>query len=145
LKTDGIAIPGYSSLYCQSIITFPNAQHIFDYGLEVEARITASPIELFGKQVDNYKFVDSKDEKLVQVSDLAVGISRMWKSFLEANEPDVLGQRYSTVPSNTINALRQFQHILQRSLNTSTDFKWGSASKSFELKIARFMEYDFTA
>lgn len=55
----------------------------FDFLSDVEEHLYANPIELERKIID-YKFVDSKEEPLVQVSDLIVGVLRYWMAFLES-------------------------------------------------------------
>jgi hypothetical protein len=141
---DRIAIPDYSGFYSNAIITFPNSLHIFDHELRVEALISDNPIELFGAKVGNYKFVDSKDCYLIQISDLVVGILRMWMSFLEMNDIMSLYQTYNSIQSEIKPVITQFQQILINSLEVSTGFKHGIASNDFELKINSFLEYNFS-
>lgn len=84
VNRDKIAISDYSSFYANLIITYLKADHIFDHELSVEEHLHANPIELSEHKVINYKFVDSKDERLVQVSELIVGVLRYWMAFLES-------------------------------------------------------------
>lgn len=140
---DRIAINDYSAFYANLIVTYSNADHIFDHELFVEELLNANPIELSGHKVINYKFVDSKDERLVQVSDLIVGILRYWMTFLESVNIQNLSEILNGLSETQKMKMEKFQKILLYSLNMSTGFKHGIGSNEFELKISFFLEYDF--
>ncbi|GEL05455.1 DUF3800 domain-containing protein [Rummeliibacillus stabekisii] len=140
---DRVAISDYSTFYTNLIVTYPNADHILDHELFIEEILSANPIELFGHKDINYKFVDSKDERLVQVSDLIVGVLRYWMAFLESVSIYGLNAELNRVTDLQKVQLKKFQAILLHSLNISTGFKHGVGSNEFELKINLFLEYDF--
>lgn len=142
-NTDKTAISDYSSFYANLIITYPKADHIFDHELSVEEHLNANPIELSEHKVINYKFVDSKDERLVQVSDLIVGVLRYWMAFLESVSIYDLNKIFNETSELQKVQLKKFQGILLHSLNISTGFKHGVGSNEFEVKISFFLEYDF--
>lgn len=140
---DKIAISDYSSFYANLIITYLKADHIFDHELSVEEHLHANPIELLEHKVINYKFVDSKDERLVQVSDLIVGVLRYWMAFLESVSIYDLNKIFNETSELQKVQLKKFQGILLHSLNISTGFKHGVGSNEFEVKISFFLEYNF--
>ncbi len=141
---DKIAISDYSSFYAILIITYPNSEHIFDHELTVEEHLHANPIELSGHESLDYRFVDSKDERLVQVSDLIVGVLRYWMAFLESVSIYELNKIFNETTELQKDQLQKFQRILLHSLNVSSGFKHGIGSNNFELKIKLFLKYDFT-
>ncbi|WYW24393.1 DUF3800 domain-containing protein [Bacillus atrophaeus] len=69
----------------------------------IEEILNANPIELLGHESIKYKFVDSKDERLVQVSDLIIGALRYWMAFLESVSIQNLGK--------ILNKISEFQKI----------------------------------
>ncbi|MGG0891875.1 DUF3800 domain-containing protein [Cytobacillus horneckiae] len=140
---DKVAISDYSTFYANLIVTFPKADHIFDHELSVEELLNANPIELSGHKDINYKFVDSKDERLVQVSDLIVGVLRYWMAFLESVNIQELSEILNVLSELQKVKLKKFQEILLHSLDISTGFKHSVASNEFELKVSFFLEYDF--
>lgn len=140
---DRVAIGDYSTFYANLIITYPNANHIFDHELFIEEILNANPIELVGHESIKYKFVDSKDERLVQVSDLIIGVLRYWMAFLESVSIQNLGKILNEVSEFQKINLKKFQEILLYSLSISTGFKHGIGSNDFESKISYFLEYDF--
>lgn len=140
---DRVAIGDYSNFYANLIITYPNANHIFDHELLIEEILNANPIELFGHESIDYNFVDSKDERLVQVSDLIIGVLRYWMAFLESRSIQNIREILNEISEIQKITLKKFQEILLYSLSISTGFKHGVSSNDFELKINFFLEYDF--
>lgn len=140
---DRVAIGDYSTFYAHVIITYPKAKHIFDHELLIEEILNASPIELSGHESIDYKFVDSKDEHLVQISDLIIGVLRYWMAFLESRSIQNIEEIFNAVSETQKVTLKKFQEILLYSLSVSTGFKHGVSSNDFELKINFFLEYNF--
>ncbi|AZA77055.1 hypothetical protein EG359_06315 [Chryseobacterium joostei] len=71
---DNILIDSLSNFYLKPIYTFLNSNHIFDNEEEIKKTISKFNITSDGEPVKNYSFVDSKDNTLVQLSDIFVGI-----------------------------------------------------------------------
>lgn len=141
---DKVAIDDYSSFYAQKIITHPNAKHIFDEELIIQKKLIANPVELSGYDLD-YKFVKSETERLVQVSDLIVGVISKWLSYVDSAASIInLGEMLNEVSVTQKIILKKFQEILKHSLSESTGFKHSTASNDFEDKVKFFLEYDFS-
>ena len=65
---------GYESLYIKPIYMFPNSEHIFDEETEIMKKICSTPIILGGNELHNYSFVKSTENRIVQLSDVIIGI-----------------------------------------------------------------------
>lgn len=138
---DRIAIPDYSDIYRLAITTYPNAHHVFDHEFEIEAILASDPLELYGEEVCNFQFIDSKNCRFIQISDVIVGLVRMWLSCLEADDTGKLDHILPTMLAREDSALCIFRRILRYSLEVSTGFKSGVACDTFETKIVRFLTY----
>ncbi len=139
---DGILIQDYSDIYINSILTYYNSNHTFDEELEIQKKIEGTSIEVFGKEA-SYKFIDSESSIFVQISDLVVGILRMWMAFLENSSILELKIILSSLSEIQRKTLKVFQVILNNSLFESFGFKHGSGSIHFDEKINFFMEYQW--
>ncbi len=73
-QKDHMLIDGLSNFYLKPIYTFPNSNHIFDNEQEIKETISKFHITNNGEPVKNYRFVDSKENDLIQLSDIFVGI-----------------------------------------------------------------------
>lgn len=140
---DKVAISNYSTFYANLIVTYPNSDHIFDQEPVVEKDLNANPIEISGYRDIKYKFVDSKNERLVQISDLIVGILRHWMAFLESFNIRDLNDKLNNLSEIQKGRMKKLQKIFLYSLSISTGFKHGVGSNEFELKVKFFLEYDF--
>lgn len=69
--------------YLQKIYMLPNAKHVFDNEEGVKDFFINHPIEINGQKLNNYCFVDSKTNILIQVSDLIVAILRRYFKFCD--------------------------------------------------------------
>ena len=74
---------GYESLYMEPIYMFPNSEHIFDEETEIMKKICSTPIILGGNELHNFSFVKSTENRMVQLSDVIIGI--IGKLMLYAN------------------------------------------------------------
>lgn len=140
---DRVTIGDYSAFYANLIVTYPNAKHVLDEESFIEKKLKENPIELSGHPGIDYKFINSKKERLVQVSDLTVGVLRYWMTFLESASIYELNSILNEASDLQKVQLKKFQEILHHSLNISTGFKHGIGSNEFEIKIRFFLEYDF--
>ena len=62
---------------------FPNSEHIFDEETEIMKKICSTPIILGGNELHNFSFVKSTENRMVQLSDVIIGI--IGKLMLYAN------------------------------------------------------------
>lgn len=69
---------GYESLYM-----FPNSEYIFDEETEIMKKICSTTIILSRKELYNFSFVKSTENRMVQLSDVIIGI--IGKLMLYAN------------------------------------------------------------
>lgn len=138
-----ITINDYSIIYINRIVTFLYSGHTFDNEDVIETKIENSNIEIENQALDNYIFIDSKSNKFVQLSDLIVGIMRMWLSYLENNEISEMITAFSHLSSEQIEPLKKFNEIMNNSLKENPAFKHGAGSNDFERKINFFLDYNF--
>ncbi|EGO9136372.1 hypothetical protein DXT29_13850, partial [Enterococcus faecalis] len=110
--------------------------------LEIQKILNKNTIEVFGKKV-SYEFVKSDNSVFVQLSDLTVGILRMWMVFLESHTIFELNELFLNLSDAQKQTIIQFQSLMYNSLLESFGFKHGSGSNQFEDKINYFMEYNF--
>lgn len=79
----GIIMDSFYSLRQQKCIIFRDSMHIFDKELIDEQKMNDEYMAFNdGKKLENYKFMDSKDETNIQVSDIIVYIIAKYLKFL---------------------------------------------------------------
>lgn len=84
-NTDYVMQKNYAEFYVDPVLKFQNSLHIFDQELEIQEEVKRQ-IELSGGRPDNYKFVDSKTNIFVQLSDVVAGILGKLFLYINSNE-----------------------------------------------------------
>lgn len=73
-NTPGLLVEEYSSLRTGRCALYKDAMHYFDKEAEAESSLVNMPYTMNGAKLNNYKFIDSKEERLIQISDVWVGL-----------------------------------------------------------------------
>lgn len=141
---DFITIEDYSDIYRHLIVLFNKSNLTFDKEDFIEKKLQIDSIEISGEKLSNYDFIDSKNEKLIQLSDLTVGILRYWMEYLEGETIEDMENEFVHLGTIQKETMVKFQEILNRSLLENIAFKHGSGSNDFEDKLNFFYEYNFT-
>lgn len=89
---DYVMQKNYLEFYINPIRTYYNSQHIFDEETEIEAKLEKYSFQRDGKEVNNFCFVNSTEEVMVQISDVIAGI---------------LAKLFKYTNSTTVNKLRK--------------------------------------
>ena len=108
---------GYESFYIEPIYMFPNSEHIFDEETEIMKKICSTPIILGGNELHNFSFVKSTENRMVQLSDVIIGI--IGKLMLYANVstlPEIKKEMASLSPQQEKNV-----SLLNNLINASSD------------------------
>ena len=79
----------FIQFYIQEIIQFHKKELKFDEERQVQKELEIDTMEIDGKLLANYSFIDSKTDAMVQVSDYVVSIIRKYIMFLDRTEPEV--------------------------------------------------------
>lgn len=80
---DHLLIEEFSSLYILRLVLFNNAKHILDEEVSIQENITKQQVMLDGKELDNYHFVKSESDRMIQLADVICGL--IGKMFVMAN------------------------------------------------------------
>ncbi|QWC23635.1 DUF3800 domain-containing protein [Bacillus haikouensis] len=86
-NTPGLLVEEYSTLRTGRCALYKDSIHYFDEEAEAESSLKVMPFTMDGVRLDNYKFIDSKTERLIQVSDVWVGLLGKLFFILDASTP----------------------------------------------------------
>ena len=95
--TKGLLFENDGMLYARNIALFQNSQHIFDNEDNLQEGFDQKVSAFSDGSKTNYKFVDSKSSKEVQLSDVIVGIIARLHDFLDQHTPDTLRESLDAV------------------------------------------------
>jgi len=87
-EEDFILLKDLSQFYLYPIYTFKNSKHIFDRETSIEEIINQFNITNNGQTINSYRFEDSKNDKLIQVSDVFIGLVGKYSRFINITSID---------------------------------------------------------
>lgn len=73
----------YSPFYIDPIIKFPKAMHHFDEELSIQNKVIETIVK-YENGITNYEFVNSKDNTMIQISDLVAGLLGKMFTFINS-------------------------------------------------------------
>jgi hypothetical protein len=84
-EVTGTMIKDFAHFYQRPIYMFCNSHIVFDEETYIQESVKSYKLTLDGKELDNYQFIDSKSEVMVQLSDVFVGILARYLRFINTN------------------------------------------------------------
>ena len=121
-NTPGLLVGEYSDLRTGRCALYKDSMHYFDEEAEAESSLEDMPFTINGRKLDNYKFIDSKTERLIQVSDVWVGLLGKLFLVLDKSTPELIKGKMESITKEQrecvriINALIDSAEILNRGL-----------------------------
>jgi len=83
---DKILYEDLQQFYNYPIYMYINSEHIFDNESDVENRFKDIIFTNNGTELKNYKFVDSKSDIFIQISDVIVGLISKYAEFIDSRD-----------------------------------------------------------
>lgn len=118
-NTEKTVIDSYFPFYMRPIGVFPSAQHIFDNEYMIKEQFDKYELLYNGKKVDNYYFIDSKDNPLIQVSDCIVGLLGKYYTYINGISIHEAQQMLNTITPEQKSTLSLFAKLLKKSEDCS--------------------------
>lgn len=104
-----------AELYRCEIYTWKNSELTIDNESDIISSIEKFNVELNGEMVHNYKFVESTDDTLVQLSDVAVGIISRYLKFVDQEGYNLPIVVKSTFDERQMRIFKKLNQILKAS------------------------------
>lgn len=114
-NTPKILVEEYSSLRINRCVLFKDSEHYFDKEDESEKLLQQMPFTENGIKIKNFQFVDSKDDRLVQISDVWVGLLGKLFFILDKMTPHELISKMETLGAKELECLKIINNLISRS------------------------------
>jgi hypothetical protein len=114
-NTERTVLDSYFDFYLRPIGVFSAAQHIFDNEYQIEKQFSEYELTHNGKRVDNYCFVNSKDNTLIQVSDCVVGLLAKYYTFINRIGINDAYQMFGVITPEQKSTLKLFVQLIKNS------------------------------
>lgn len=117
----GNLLQSFFHFYLRPIYMFKNSQIILDEELTIQEKLEPYCLLLDGTTLENYQFVNSKDNVMIQLSDVMMGIIARYLRFVNMNI-DNIDNAVSRFDANQLASLYQLNNILNNSTSKNPAF-----------------------
>lgn len=117
----GSLLQSFFQFYLRPIYMFKNSQIILDEELSIQEKLQSYCLLLDGSTLENYEFVNSKNNVMVQLSDVMMGIIARYLRFVNTNIDDI-DSTISKFDTNQLSSFYQLNKILNISVSENSAF-----------------------
>lgn len=128
----------FIQFYRQEILQFPNKVLRFDEEKQVQRALGEETIEIDGKEVANYIFIDSKTNAMIQICDYVSSIIRKYIMFLDRTQPEVETD-LKNLDADQLANYKLMNFVLKRSLEYNPMFVHFTVSEHTRKKYFKYM------
>ena len=119
-NTSLVLVKEYSSLRSTRCALYNNSTHHFDREDEAETSLNAMPFTMNGKPLKNYKFIDSKEDRLIQISDIWVGLLGKLFFMLDNSTSSTITSKFQKINDRQAECIRIINTLINRSDNLNS-------------------------
>lgn len=113
-NTPGLLVEEYSGLRTGRCALYKNSMHYFDEEAEAESSLEDMPFTMNGGKLNNYQFIDSKAERLIQVSDVWVGLLGRLFFMLDESTPSTIKSKMESLNTEQKECIRIINSLIDR-------------------------------
>lgn len=121
-EEEATLLDSFDKFYAERIMLFENAVHVFDEETRIQERLASDAYQNIIGPHTSYRFVNSKTDMGVQVSDLIIGLMGKYFSFLNMTENNHLLAKLSGLSENQHHNMRSLVTLINRSDTESNGF-----------------------
>jgi hypothetical protein len=111
----GLLLGDFSHFYRYRALMFPNSYHYFDAEMQVEENLRATGNSFNGIILDNYSFIDSKQNPAIQLADVTVGYFARLYNFCKGRSPAEFRSIRNSLNKNQLELLKLSRSIIDKS------------------------------
>ncbi|WP_295937311.1 DUF3800 domain-containing protein [uncultured Alistipes sp.] len=109
-------IKDFVQFYLSPIYMFKNSTHILDEESEINAKMGEFIILDNGVRIQNYSFMDSKADKLIQLSDILTGLYGKFTTFINQSYPAEIAIQLRAFSPTQLDNLDLFLDIINKTI-----------------------------
>jgi len=113
-NTPGLLVEEYSGLRDGRCAFYKDSMHYFDEEAEAELALKNTIYTLNGQKLSNFKFVDSKKERLIQISDVWVGLLGKLFAELDQSTPEMVKNKMKSLTQEQKKCIRVINSLIDR-------------------------------
>ena len=114
-ETDHILVQDFSQFYLRPIYTFRNSTHVIDNEVAIDDIFKEQNITYEGNTIENFRFEDSINDPLIQVSDGIVGFTGKLFTFINSNSHQQIKSLIADLTVRQLETLDAFLDLISKS------------------------------
>lgn len=128
-EMDNILIESFAPFYQRPLSAFHTSEHYFDHELEIEEEFLEVPL-MFGSSnlYANCHFLDSEKGRLIQLSDIVVGLIGKLYEYINTTESQRVSSEYNSLTDKQRECYRLVSKVINRSLGKNPAFVYNTIS-----------------
>ena len=121
-EEDYILLQDLSQFYLRPIYLFKNSTHFFDNEDSISETLKEYKILDENTEINNYSFVDSQSNQLIQLSDIFVGIMGKLSEYLNTSSREKLNDDFDSLTSKQQSNINLLIDLIDKSHNKNIGF-----------------------
>jgi len=113
-NTPGLLVAEYSGLRANRCALYIDSMHYFDEEAEAELALKNTIFTSNGEKISNFKFIDSKNDRLIQISDIWVGLLGKLFAELDQFKPEMIISKIETLTQEQKECIRIINSLIDR-------------------------------
>lgn len=138
-EEESVLVKEFTHFYKAKIYTFINSNIVLDNEADVINALNDETFVVDGKTLSNYKFVDSKSEIMIQLSDIAVGIVAKYLHAIDYNI-DLMDSYIKQFDKDQLRRFCKLNKIIKKSLDYNPVFIHQITSLELHQLLVRLTE-----
>lgn len=113
-NTPGLLVEEYSALREGRCAFYKDSMHYFDEEAEAELALKNTIYTLNGEKLSNFKFIDSKKERLIQISDVWVGLLGKLYAELDQSKQEMIMSKMEWLTQEQKECIRIINSLIDK-------------------------------
>ncbi|TCR97798.1 DUF3800 domain-containing protein [Rhizobium sp. BK418] len=139
-ETPNVLIDSFGSFFIERLYILKNASHILDVEELIIDYLKDVRFLDGNKELDHFRFANSRDEPGIQISDVVAGFLGKYFSFICATDDDTLGENRHTLTPQQETNLSLLHELLERSNDENLVFAHAVMSNRDRMMAEAFRE-----
>lgn len=135
-----ILIEGFDIFFRHRIALLRNSTHVLDLEEVVRRQLMADPLMRDGVPVDSFRFVNSQDEPMIQVSDIVAGLLGKFFSYVVSTDIDAVRADHAALNAVQAENLAKLARLVDQAAEENEAFAHRVMSLSDTHKADIFMQ-----
>jgi len=117
-----VLLDDFFQFYMRPLYVFVNSVHVFDKEADIEKKLSGYTLMKNGAPFTNYRFINSCDDILIQISDVLIGLRGKLATFINTHSFDEIEDIINGLAPQSFDTLKVYVDLMNKSLIKNPGF-----------------------